>query len=136
MIQPRAPGAPKRILVADAGGFGRKLVFDVLDGDGYEVDCVGDGDGTVAAVACGDYDLVVMEIGGPFLDSAAAIRRIRALPGPHNRVPIVLLTGLTRIESPTFAMHGADELLLRPVSLADLRAVVTRWTSPDGALSG
>jgi CheY-like chemotaxis protein len=133
-MKEKADRAAKRVLVADPEGFGRRIVFDVLDSAGYEVSCVANGDAAVEAVEAGRYDLVVMEIGGPQLDGADAIRRIRTLPAPLNQVPIVLLTGLTRIESPTLEMHGADELLLRPVSLADLRAVVTRWTSAEAGI--
>ena len=123
----------KRVLAVDEGPFGQKLVHDILECDGYAVTCARDGEAAIRMLAEQDFDLVVTDLGTTRMEGAETVRRIREMPGPKNRVPVVILSGLTRLESPTLAMHKADELLLLPVSLAALRDVVLRWTSGDAA---
>jgi len=67
----------------------------------HQVDVVENGERAVEAVRHSDYDVVLMDIQMPLLDGVEATKRIRALPGPKNAVPIIALTA--------HAMAGAKE---------------------------
>src|SRR5262245_58758649 len=60
-------------------------MFDLLEAP--------DGQQALALVARGEpLDLIIMNLGLPLLDGWETTRRIRALPGPLSRVPILAYT--------------------------------------------
>jgi CheY-like chemotaxis protein len=56
------------------------------------VDLARDGEEAVTAARSRPYDAILMDLRMPGLDGVAATARIRDLPGPAGRVPILALT--------------------------------------------
>ena len=90
-----------RILLAEDNKINQQLVMMLLRMADHQVDVVENGELAFEAVHHGDYDVVLMDIQMPLLDGVEATKRIRALPGPKNAVPIIALTA--------HAMAGAKE---------------------------
>ncbi len=90
----RDAGAPeaRRVLVAEDHKINQVLIRAMLEGAGYRVDIVSDGEDAISAVRRGRYDLVLMDIQMPRMDGMTAAGAIRALEGDAARTPIVALT--------------------------------------------
>ncbi|MGY2048023.1 response regulator [Methylobacterium sp. JK268] len=117
-----------RILLADDLLLNRELGRLVLEQAGHRVDVVGDGRAAVAAVAKGGYDLALLDLRMPGLDGLAATRAIRALPPPHNALPVIVLSDDALAESLSGCRAaGADDILPKPFATAGLRDAVARW---------
>ncbi|MBV9376398.1 MAG: response regulator [Alphaproteobacteria bacterium] len=100
---PHPPSAarPLRILLAEDNKINQQLVTMLLRKAGHQIDVVANGELAVEAVRHSDYDVVLMDIQMPLLDGVDATKRIRALSGPKNSLPIIALTA--------HAMAGAKE---------------------------
>ncbi len=83
---------PVRILLADDIDATRAVTADILRGAGHTVVEVTDGEAAIHAAGQQDFDLIVTDMRMPKCDGIEAARRIRTLPGPRGRIPIVLLT--------------------------------------------
>ena len=68
----------KVILCVEDNPYGRVLLNTILTELGHRVDFAGTGEGAVAAVKRGGYDLVLMDVTLPVMDGLAATRAIRA----------------------------------------------------------
>jgi len=85
-----------RLLLAEDNPVNQEIAVMLLTHEGFQIDCVGDGQAAVDAVARaepGAYAAVLMDIQMPVMDGYAATRAIRALDDPARRaVPIVAMT--------------------------------------------
>jgi PAS domain S-box-containing protein len=104
-----------------------KLQFDEL---GVPVAFVTDGRQALEAVASATFAMVFMDCQMPNLDGLDATRLIRAeerTRGGH--IPIAAMTANAFAEDRAACMHaGMDDYLAKPVKLAELRALIARWT--------
>ncbi len=122
-------GGGTRILLADDLDLNRKLIADMLSLEGYEVDCVEDGQAALQAVSRHSYDLVLMDMIMPRMDGLEATRGIRALPSPTCDVPIIALTAHSFKEQLDSCLEaGMNATLTKPMSLASLVAAIKDWT--------
>jgi hypothetical protein len=102
-------------------------------------DCVDNGQAAIDAIVGGMRpDLVLMDVQMPVMDgvaATAAIRQWEAATGkPH--LPIVALTaGAFEEDRQRCQAVGMDDFLAKPVSLADLAAMLEKWLG-RAALSG
>lgn len=120
-------GRPIRVLVAEDNAVNQRVVSTLLEHFGHAHDIVATGADAVAAVAGGAYDLVLMDARMPTLDGLAATRAIRAMDGPAAAIRIVGLTAHAFDEDlKAFLAAGADEVVTKPISVADL------WRAIDG----
>ncbi|KQT58655.1 histidine kinase [Methylobacterium sp. Leaf456] len=153
LAQPRAAPAPvppperaalpapakrgARLLLAEDVILNQELARAVLEARGYRLDIVGDGAKAVAALeAEGDdpYALVLMDLQMPVMDGLTATRRIRALPGPMARVPIVAMTANVLDEQVRELIEaGMDDHVGKPFKRAHLYAVIERWRGQGAA---
>jgi len=104
-----------------------KLQFDDL---GVPVTFVSDGRQALEAVRHQPYAMVFMDCQMPNLDGFEATRLIRhdeRQSGKH--VPIAAMTANAFAEDRAACLEaGMDDYLPKPVKLADLRAMIERWT--------
>ncbi|MBO9709070.1 MAG: response regulator [Caulobacter sp.] len=124
----RTPAPTARVLVADDNAANRELVSVILEAAGCAVDVAADGAQAVAAVAAGDYDLVLMDVRMPVLDGVAATCAIRALPGEAARVPILALSAnvlADQVEG--YRVAGMNDHIAKPITPRDLLTKVAQW---------
>lgn len=109
------------LVVEDDVGVG-KLISEDLSDQGYAVDWVQDGDEALSLLSSFPYDLVVLDVMLPGKDGFALTRELRSRQKP---LPILMLTALDGIEARVKGLElGADDYLVKPFHLAELRARV------------
>lgn len=82
-----------KVLVAEDNKMNRTLAEKILEGYGFELTLVENGDEAVKAVKAKDFHVVLMDIQMPVMDGIAATEFIRGqLSAPKSEVPIVALT--------------------------------------------
>jgi DNA-binding response OmpR family regulator len=112
-----------RVLVVDDDKEVAGLLARDLDAQGYTVDTVGLAQHALAAADDTDYALMVVDLGLPDGDGLELVREIRHR-GSHT--PILVVTARRRIEDRVAGLAtGADDYLVKPFALAELRARVT-----------
>jgi signal transduction histidine kinase/DNA-binding response OmpR family regulator/integral membrane sensor domain MASE1 len=118
-------GAPARILLVDDLDVNRDIAEALLTQAGHRVDMAANGAEAVAAVANGDYDLVLMDIQMPVMDGFEATARIRSLPAPKRNIPIVAMTAYaTRQDIQHCALLGMNGHVAKPIERKTLLAAV------------
>lgn len=115
---------PLVLIVEDSRAFHRILTASL--GIDYRTASAFDGVEGLARATELVPDLVITDIGLPHLDGEAMIREIRSRPA-LERIPILVITAA---EDPRLAVRllerGAEDVLRKPLLLAELRARVAR----------
>jgi CheY-like chemotaxis protein/nitrogen-specific signal transduction histidine kinase len=116
-------GAPQslRVLCVEDNPYGRIVLRAVLTEFGHRVSFIGNGETAVETVARGKCDAVLMDVALSGIDGIETTRRIRALPPPTGRVPIIGVSGRTAAgDADAARAAGMDDYLLKPASPAAL----------------
>ncbi|BAI76098.1 two-component hybrid sensor and regulator (plasmid) [Azospirillum sp. B510] len=112
---------PLRVLAVDDIEVNRDIVRGILERAGHSVALAASGGEAVRLVRERDFDLVLMDIQMPGMDGLTATRRLRDLPDPKGRIPILALTahasGSSRPECLSAGMNGFVTKPLRPTLL-------------------
>jgi two-component system response regulator MprA len=126
-----------RVLVADDDRAIRDALARALTLEGYEVRTASDGAATLAALADGPVDVVVLDVMMPGVDGLTVCRVLRA---EGNRVPVLMLTARTETPDRVAGLDaGADDYLPKPFELDELLArlrALLRRARPDGGDTG
>ncbi|WP_372400116.1 ATP-binding protein [Azospirillum sp. HJ39] len=126
-----------RILLAEDLAMNRDLAVTMLTKAGHRVDAVVDGTAALAAVQERPYDIVLMDVQMPVMDGLEATRRIRALPAPAGRIPILALSaGVLAVEVERCLQSGMNAHLAKPLEKAKLLAAIDRWARPPDGGTG
>ena len=107
------------------------MVGEYLTQSGFTVTHMADGESGLAALQDKAVDLVILDLMLPDIDGLEVCRRIRALPGPVARVPVLMLTAKGDPMDRIVGLElGADDYLPKPFEprelLARIRAVLRR----------
>ena len=115
------PVASLHVLCVEDNPYGRIVHSAVLRELGHAASFVGSGEAAVETVAANDHDVVLMDIALSGIDGIEATRRIRALPAPAGRIPIIGVSGRTEPRDAAAAMAaGMNAYLRKPASPAEL----------------
>lgn len=107
--------AALRVLSVEDNPFGRVVLNTILTELGHHAEFIGRGEDAVNRLARGGFDAVLMDMVLPGIDGVEAIRRIRAMPAPLARIPIIGVSGRGEDEAAS-REAGADAFLVKPVS--------------------
>ena len=125
---PPARGTPSVLVVEDDPSLATQLVRG-LSRSGYRVDHVMTGQ---EALASGDPDVVLLDLGLPDADGVDVCRRLRA----RSDAGIIIVTARGEEPERVLALDaGADDYLIKPFGLAELLArirAVLRRVRPGG----
>ena len=128
-----------RVLVAEDHDVNQLLITAMLHRLGCTVDVAKDGAEALALVdraRAGDqpYRLLLMDMQMPVLDGPAAARRLRDGGVSADELPIVALTANAYADDVAQCLAaGMQAHLAKPVTLADLHAIVLRWAGERSA---
>lgn len=117
-----------RILLAEDEKRMAAALVAILKQEKYDVDHVADGEGALAALESGVYDMAVLDVMMPLMNGFDVARAARA---GGIRIPILMLTAKSQVEDKITGLDsGADDYLTKPFNtqelLARLRALVRR----------
>jgi CheY-like chemotaxis protein len=107
--------SPLRLLSVEDNPFGRVVLNTMLTELGHQAEYIGHGEDAPERLAQGGFDAVLMDMVLPGINGVEAIRRIRALAPPLQRIPIIGISGRAEDEAAARAA-GADAFLVKPVS--------------------
>ncbi|HKJ75704.1 MAG TPA: response regulator transcription factor [Gammaproteobacteria bacterium] len=127
-----------RILLVDDDEALCELLVEYLEGEGFDVVAVHDGEQAVTRAAEGGWDAVVLDVMLPGLSGFDVLKRIR----PVLPAPVLMLTARGEDTDTVLGLElGADDYVAKPASprvlVARLRALLRRaeGTAPEGALT-
>jgi DNA-binding NtrC family response regulator len=113
-----------RILVVDDEEIVTRSCVRILAGDEYQIDAVHDGLEALRRVDGEQYDVLILDIMMPKMDGLEVLRRIKE---EHPEVDVIMVTGLSQIETAVQAMKlGAFDYLAKPFDPDELKLVVQR----------
>lgn len=108
-----------RILVVDDDIELCELLTQYLEGDGFEVAAVQDGEAGLEAALSGEHDLVVLDVMLPGLNGLEVLRRLRH----RSEVPVLMLTARGEEVDRIVGLEvGADDYLPKPFNTRELVA--------------
>ena len=109
-----------RVLVVDDDAAVRQSLATALGRDGYEVLVAEDGNAGLAHLVAGSIDAIVLDVAMPEPNGLEVCRRLRA---GGDRTPILMLTARGLVDDRVAGLDaGADDYLVKPFALAELRA--------------
>jgi PAS domain S-box-containing protein len=115
-----------KILVVEDNATNRLVARRILEQLGASVETAEDGLDGVMSAARG-FDLILMDVQMPGIDGLEAARRIRNLPGPAARTPIIALTANVMSHQRTaYLAAGMDGVAAKPISPAALIGEIVR----------
>ena len=116
-----------RVLFAEDHPLSQKILFEMLEDLGCEVDFASDGVEAVEHARARGYDLILLDIQMPRMDGVAAARAIRALPA-HRDTPIVALTASAYAEDRQRCLEaGMNGHIGKALTPATLAAALRPW---------
>src|SRR5262249_8816102 len=121
-----------QILVVDDEAAVRESLRRALALEGYEVELAADGAEALYRLDTGAVhpDAIVLDVLMPNVDGLETARRLR---GAGDRTPILMLTARDEGEARVAGLDaGADDYVVKPLALAELRALLRRTTNGAG----
>jgi DNA-binding response OmpR family regulator len=121
---------PSRILIVEDDPPARTLLRELLESEGYRVECAGDGLAALFAVQAGEIALVLLDLRLPYVDGLRVCRLLRRLErGAH--LPVILATAAAGPEQRAAALAaGATDYLAKPFTIDALLACVRACLQP------
>lgn len=117
-----------RVLLVEDDSALRLGIRRLLEGEGWRVDAVGDGDQALAAVTAAAYDVAVLDVNLPRRDGFSVLQAWRQ---SGHLLPVLMLTARDELADRLRGLDsGADDYLSKPFEspelLARLRAIARR----------
>jgi CheY-like chemotaxis protein len=115
------------VLVVDDVAANRLLLGAVLGRAGFAHEAAETGETALSMLASRPYAAVLMDVEMPGIDGLETTRRLRKMPGPVGRVPVIGISAYHNAETERAALGaGMDDFLAKPVSAADLVRVLPK----------
>jgi CheY-like chemotaxis protein len=131
-----------RVLLAEDNAVNQLIAEEMLGSLGLDVELAGDGHAALEAVesALRPYDAILMDCEMPGMDGRTATlelrRREAATPGAR-RTPVIALTAhAADSDREACLASGMDDYLSKPMTRAQLAAVLAKWIDQGGSRAG
>lgn len=112
------------------------MVSQYLQQSGYVCHHASNGMAGLAAIHQHNPDLIVLDLMLPDIDGLEVCRRIRALPEPNNRLPVLMLTAKGDPMDRIVGLEmGADDYLPKPFEPRELQARIKAILRRGGGTS-
>ena len=125
-----------KILLAEDNYVNQQVAIAMLSKGGHQIDIANDGIEALMMASRTQYDIILMDVQMPNMSGVDATRKIRRLPGPAARTPIVALTANAMVGNrEAYLEAGMDDYVSKPIDPGLLSAVLTRQ-SGQSAVAG
>jgi len=114
----------KKILIVEDDQFLREFYQELLEGEGYLVDCAPDGEMALQKLREGEYNLVLLDIMLPKKDGMQVLRELKIATAKSSDLRIVVLTNL-----------GQDTIIKEAFELGAAGFLIKSALSPDQVLT-
>ncbi len=123
---------PLRVLLAEDNPVNQKLAVRLLEREGHSVIVAGSGLEAVAALAAGEFDVVLMDVQMPRMGGLEATGRIRERENQTGRrIPIIALTAnAMKGDREECIAAGMDGYISKPVQPSALFAAIDALVRP------
>ncbi|MDD2308686.1 MAG: response regulator [Desulfuromonadaceae bacterium] len=125
-----------RILLAEDDSINQLVTKKILIRSGYQVDVAGNGSEALKLLGENDYAIVLMDCMMPVMNGYETTAVIRDLTSKvrNHAIPIVALTANAfKKDRDRCLAAGMDDYLSKPLEIADLLAVLKKWTASCSA---
>ncbi len=117
-----------RVLIIDDHPVNRRLFASYLEDENGEAVAVGASDEALYYIGTQRFDAVLLDIHLPDRDGIATAEAIRSSDTANALIPIIAITADAFQDQNERAMEaGINELLIKPVTRAELRGVLAMW---------
>ncbi len=124
--------ASRLILVAEDNEINQKVIRKQLGLLGFVSHIAADGRQALDRARHGSYALLLTDLHMPVMDGYELAAAVRREEGIGMRMPIVALTAnALKGEAKRCRDVGMDDYMTKPLQLADLHAMLTRWMPPN-----
>ena len=121
-----------RVLVVEDNKINQMLATRLLERVGHRVQVAGNGLEGISAVRSRPFDLVLMDMQMPEMDGLEATQKIRDLPDPLCRLPIIAMTAnALQGDRERCLAAGMNDYVSKPIDVSELIDKVARWSEPD-----
>jgi CheY-like chemotaxis protein len=125
-----------RVLFVDDDAMNRRVMKHLLATASVEMYEAPEAETGLSMIADHQYHLVLMDLRMPGMDGLTAIRQIRARADEKAELPILVVTADNDRDLPERCREaGADDLVLKPVSLKPLLEAIARVLMKRGGQS-
>ena len=120
-------GSNLDILVAEDNAINQQLIIMLLKKWGHRVTVVENGFGAVTSATANDYDIILMDLQMPGMSGIDAAQRIRRLPGPRGKTPMIALTAhvMAGVRDEVLAA-GMQDHVTKPIDPKALAEAIAR----------
>ncbi|MCU1671224.1 MAG: two-component system response regulator [Blastococcus sp.] len=123
-----APGAGRRLLLAEDDPDLTEMLTELLTAEGYAVDVARDGQGALHQALNGRHEVAVLDRGLPHVDGLTVLGRLRSAGWS---IPVLVLSAFGTLRDRVDGLDaGAEDYLVKPFDveelLARLRALLRR----------
>jgi CheY-like chemotaxis protein len=100
----------------------------MLIAGGHTIDVAGNGIEALMMVGRTRYDAILMDIQMPEMDGVEATQRIRTLPGPVARTPIIAMTANAMKGDREICLEaGMNDYISKPVKREIVFSILEKW---------
>jgi signal transduction histidine kinase/DNA-binding NarL/FixJ family response regulator/HPt (histidine-containing phosphotransfer) domain-containing protein len=120
------------VLVVDDNSINLTVARGFLKLHGIDADTAASGEEALEKIRSADYDIVFMDHMMPGMDGIEASRRIRALGGRYETLPIVALSAnavSSAVEA--YSEAGMNGFVAKPIEADKLNTALARWLPPE-----
>ena len=122
----------RRILLAEDVEMNQILAVALLERAGHHVTVVANGFEALERVQVEVFDLVLMDVQMPVMDGIEATRRIRALGGHFESLPIIAVTANVMPEDiARFRSSGMSDHVGKPIPIDAFAMILRQWCPSD-----
>ena len=122
-------GPKAKVLLAEDNSVNQLLARALIEKAGYTVDVARSGAECLSMLMQDDYALVLMDVQMPEMDGFTATRKIRGMPGPLSRIPIIALTAnVMKGDRDDCLAAGMDDYLPKPIDAEALVDKLARYS--------
>jgi len=126
------------VLVVEDNVINQEVIALQLTEIGHRYSIAENGQAGLQQLSEAKFDIALVDCHMPVMDGYTMVRNIRQAEGTDskNRLPVIAVTAnALEGEAGRCVKAGFDDYLSKPMSLTDLKAMVAKWSAPDGPQS-